>query len=537
MTTAEGRLAALAISLLGDGVSIPQTESKLAGGYASVDPQTVAETRAQILDGHDPLGTEFCLLRDRFERRKSGATYTPSVIVDNMLAWAETQGSAPDRIVDAGSGSGRFLVAAAARFPKAKLIGVDLDPLANLMLRANAAVHGFLDRLTIHEVDYREVKIAKIKGRTLFIGNPPYVRHHGISEHWKDWLASSSRAYGFSASKLAGLHIHFFVRTRQLARTGDIGAFITAAEWLDVNYGKLLRDFLADGLGGTSIYLIDPKAQPFVDAMTTGAITCFHVGKRPEKVRLSYVASLEDLNRSASEHEVDWSELSKASKWTPFIYGVNDRPEGFIELGELFRVHRGAVTGKNAVWVENDFTDLVPERFKKPAITKARELMAVAGELASAERLRKVVSLPTELDDLPASDRKKIERFLAWARTQGASDSYVASHRPAWWSVQLPAPAPVLCTYMARKSPTFVLNTVKAVHLNIAHGLYPREALSALLLREIIKYLQTNIDVTSGRTYAGGLVKFEPKELERILIPPLEFFHDKAHNMVNRGSA
>jgi hypothetical protein len=42
--------------------------------------------------------------------------------------------------------------------------------------------------------------------------------------------------------------------------------FITAAEWLDVNYGAVLRRLLADGLGGTAIHLIDPKAQPFVDA-------------------------------------------------------------------------------------------------------------------------------------------------------------------------------------------------------------------------------------------------------------------------------
>jgi hypothetical protein len=29
-----------------------------------------------------------------------------------------------------------------------------------------------------------------------------------------------------------------------------------------------------------------------------------------------------------------------------------------------------------------------------------------------------------------------------------------------------------------------------------------------------------------GRTYAGGLVKFEPREIERILLPPIEKIHD-----------
>ena len=43
------------------------------------------------------------------------------------------------------------------------------------------------------------------------------------------------------ASRLAGLHLHFFLRTLELARAGDLGCFVAAAEWLDVNYGAALR--------------------------------------------------------------------------------------------------------------------------------------------------------------------------------------------------------------------------------------------------------------------------------------------------------
>lgn len=37
----------------------------------------------------------------------------------------------------------------------------------------------------------------------------------------------------------------------------------------------------------------------------------------------------------------------------------------------------------------------------------------------------------------------------------------------------LKEPAPVLCTYMARRPPQFTLNLCGARHINIAHGLYP----------------------------------------------------------------
>ena len=40
---------------------------------------------------------------------------------------------------------------------------------------------------------------------TAFIGNPPYVRHHDISEDWKTWYASKFAGFGIKASALAGL--------------------------------------------------------------------------------------------------------------------------------------------------------------------------------------------------------------------------------------------------------------------------------------------------------------------------------------------
>ena len=83
-------------------------------------------------------------------------------------------------------------------------------------------------------------------------------------------------------------------------------------------------------------------------------------------------------------------------------------------------------------------------------------------------------------------------------------------------------PAPILCTYMARRPPAFVRNRCGARHLNIAHGLYPRETLPPAVLDSLAAWLRNNVGVAAGRTYAGGLTKFEPKELERIPIPKLE---------------
>jgi hypothetical protein len=92
--------------------------------------------------------------------------------------------------------------------------------------------------------------------------------------------------------------------------------------------------------------------------------------------------------------------------------------------------------------------------------------------------------------------------------------------------VGLREPAPILATYMARRPPTFVRNLAAARHINIAHGLYPRQALSDVQLNALAHYLSHNVMLAEGRTYAGGLTKFEPREMERLLVPEPKLMMD-----------
>ena len=274
-----------------DGWSKP--EQALAKQAVAVDRKLVASIRAQIREGGDPLGDLFGVLRSPETRRDLGATYTPAGIVDAMLAWASER-PAPERVVDPGVGSARFLLRAAETFPKAQLLGIEIDPLAAIIARANLVAAGVGARSRIVLQDYRE-GLQAISGRTLFIGNPPYVRHHQIEPKWKKWLADQANGMQLEASQLAGLHVYFFLATVLNAKPGDYGALITAAEWLDVNYGKLVRDLFLAKLGGQAVIVIEPTAAPFPDAATTAAITCFDIASQPSSIRLRRVKRLRDL--------------------------------------------------------------------------------------------------------------------------------------------------------------------------------------------------------------------------------------------------
>lgn len=476
--------------------------------------------RAKIRAGEDPLGALFCKLRSAAERRERGATFTPRAIVDSMADWAAEYGM-PARVVDAGAGSARYLIAVGQRIQKALLVGIESDALPAMIARANLAAAGLADRSQIILSDYRNVVLPAIDDRTLYIGNPPYVRHHQLDSKWKRWLVDESEKLGLGASQLAGLHVHFFLATALRAAKGDYGTFITAAEWLDVNYGSLVRELFLGPLGGRRIVVIEPTAMPFPDAATTAAITYFEIGSKPKSIKLKRVDSLGKL-KDASGHTVRRERLETERRWSHLTRPGRKGPAGYIELGELFRVHRGQVTGSNKVWIAGEHSVGLPDSVLFPSITKARELFNAGKVLKDASGLKNVIDLPVDLGGFNSAERKSIDRFLSKAKAVGAHQSYIAANRKAWWSVGLREPALILATYMARRPPAFVRNRAHARHINIAHGLYPREPLKESVVSVLVDYLSRATSLNDGRMYAGGLTKFEPREMERLLVPGVE---------------
>lgn len=494
-------------------------EERLVSNKSPFDADRVAILTDRIRRGTDPLGSALCQLRSPEERRVLGATYTPTPIITSMLRWASASGIEPSRIVEPGAGSSRFLLAAGRRFKDALLCGIEIDPLAAMISRANLSACNFGKRSIIIVGDYRSAVLPATKGATLYVGNPPYVRHHQIDSLSKEWLSAAAARLGHEASQLAGLHVYFFLATAMKAQPGDCGAFITAAEWLDVNYGRLVRDLFLNHLGGESLTLIEPTARPFEDAATTAAISTFVIGSRPSHIRVARVAEAKGLKDLSAGQRLHRGRLESESRWSHLMRKRKPIQEGYVELGELCRVHRGQVTGANHIWIAGPHSEDLPSRVLFRTVTRARELFAADGVLSDASGLRDVIDLPTDLDVLPEYERRVVDKFLRYAKKAGVTSGYIAKARKRWWSVGLRAPAPILATYMARRAPAFVRNLAEARHINIAHGLYPREQFGDVVLDRLAKYLSGAVSLSEGRTYAGGLTKFEPREMERLSVP------------------
>ncbi|MBF0095329.1 MAG: class I SAM-dependent methyltransferase [Alphaproteobacteria bacterium] len=525
----ESGLLSVALALLGQEASglTPGEREVVLGIGPCPEPAAVGLFRDRILAGDDPLGDGFGRFRDARTRRRLGQVMTPGGLVDAMTRRARTEAGRrgdPVRVVDGGAGTGRFLTRCARLFPEAALVGVELDPVCAILLRANLRVLGLDARTRVVVGDFRDLTLPDVPGWTLHIGNPPYVRHHLLPARWKDWYAAAAAALGAGrASKRAGLHLHFFVKTGLLAREGDLAILVTAAEWLDTRYGETLRALLLGRLGGLSVHVVDARADPFPGTLATAAVTvfspCFPLGRAGNAIRFETVANtirFETVANAIRFEAVasvgDLGALSGGSDpATPTVPSGRDLPR----VGDFFRVSRGQATGMNAVWLAGNGPP-VPPRFLFPCVTGAREVFAaVERGCLDPAALACVIDLPRDLSALEGDDASQVAAFLEWARARGADRSYLARHRSPWWSVRLGEPAPIVCTYMARRPPAFVRNGGARL-LNVAHGLYPRLELGEDDLADAVAALNAAFHAVPGRVYAGGLRKFEPRAVEAV---------------------
>ena len=515
------------------GGPLSRLEASLVSSAVRFDGD-ISRLRRSIEAGEDPLGEAYRGLRSVPELRAAGAFLTPRGVVAAMTEWALD--NRPDRVVDAGCGSGRFAAEVARRAPAVEVVAVDIDPVATLMCRAALAVIG-APRVRVLQTDYTTADLGSIAGRTVFLGNPPYVRHHELPAASKAWAIRAAARHGLPRPGLAGLHVHFVLATLDHARTGDACAFITSAQWLDARYGATVRAALTCRVGRVALHLFDPASATFDGAMTTAVIACFEVGAAPGPVSFHRVEDgvpLAPLDRR--EISRDPAALAQTDKWSAQFEPVNEdavtdgrsgfsstttstsTQRGLVPLGEIARVSRGVATGCNDFFVlaPTEAAELGLEPWVVPALTRAREVFDAQGKVSDGPA-RKVVLCPGH--DIDLSTAPALRDYLRRGEGRGIHTRYLCSHRRPWWHLRA-VPAPVVATYMARRPPAFALNPDGLVCLNVVHRLHPRVELAPEELAALVEYLNAHraSHVVHGRIYQGGLIKLEPREMERILV-------------------
>ena len=369
--------------------------------------------------------------------------------------------------------------------------------------------------------------------------NPPYVRHHAIGSVEKVRLQKLVHdSLGVRISGLAGLYCHFMLLSYLWMKPGAVGVWLIPSEWMTVNYGSALRDFLTQKVRLLRIHRFDAEDVRFSDALVSSCVVWFEkIQPSDEPVRFTFGA---DIENPESERQVLMTDLCAAPKWPPQHAGRR----AASRLGEHFVIRRGIATGDNGYFVlsEADVQRMrIPMRFLKPMLPSPRYLTVDRvtadgrGVPTNAKRQFLFDCTGHPEGDFPDSVRKYLE---VGACTTGKKK--LCSSRNVWYEQEQRQPTQFLCSYMGRGDGTtspvrFILNDSKAIVANSFLMLYPKAELKDILssndgYEEEVWRMLSNIpsaDIKAcGRSYGGGLYKVEPKELANV---PCDALSDWIH--------
>jgi release factor glutamine methyltransferase len=104
-------------------------------------------------------------------------------LVEELLAWAQTQSTRHLRVADVGTGSGAIALALAAHLPSAEITAIDISPAALAVARSNAEQLRLAHRIRFLEGDLLDPLQNDLaqglridpRGWDAIISNPPYV--------------------------------------------------------------------------------------------------------------------------------------------------------------------------------------------------------------------------------------------------------------------------------------------------------------------------------------------------------------------------
>ncbi len=450
--------------------------------------------------------------------------------------------SAKIKFLDPAFGTGSFYSALLRTFARSRIasaVGYEIDP----EIGKSASQLWRETPLELHVEDFTKASPPLTVGAkfNLLVCNPPYVRHHHLDTRKKRRLQEAVRsATGLSLNGLAGLYCYFLFLSHVWMAPNAVSAWLLPSEFMDVNYGRVVKRYLLNQVTLLRIHRFDPNDVQFEDALVSSAVVWFKL-KKPHAshlIEFSYGGTLlkPDVSRLILRQD-----LKETMKWTRFPKAAPQRDEDdlkYSRVSDFFYVKRGVATGANSFFIltpEQAGRHEFPREFLRPVLPSARYLETdEIGSDAMGDPVleRRLLLLSCMLpENRVQKEHPTLWRYLLTGVDQGVNERYLCRHRTPWYAQEKRQNCPLLCTYMGRKDTIrgrpfrFILNQSNAIATNVYLMIYPKPLLkrklerSPRLLREIWTALNaTHPDelVGKGRVYGGGLLKLEPKELANI---------------------
>lgn len=417
---------------------------------------------------------------------------TPPDVVELLwrLASSFRPGSRFASVLDLGAGDGRF-----GHHPELYLsyTGVERDPAKVASARlppGSQLVVG--DALAWPQSGYR-----------LAIGNPPYIRHHGLDSKWRDAaLEQIVHAGGPALKKTSNAFVMFL--TQALLKTHDAGLVVQLVpyEWVTRPSAAELRDFITKQ--GWNVYVYRFDADIFPTVLTTASVTV--------------------IDKASRQGEWQFGQIGRTgvTRRTPQPTGSTSKIIAYSAGSQNLYAIRGLSPGGQDIFVlteeERLFYGLHRRNDVVPCVTSLRHITELSGEL-TRKRFDSDYVARGHRCWLIRSDRETmsiaLRDYLASVGVLWQKYS-TCTNRKHWWQYKPhPVPRLLISSGFTGKAPKVMLNTVQAVAAGGVYGILSQGGLS--VDKEILQGLSSYDFRRRIVHHSNNLKKLEVRQLNTVL--------------------
>ena len=473
-------------------------------------------------------------------RKKFAQFFTPFSVADLMAKWL-IGNKELNTVLDPAFGLGVFSRALLNHNNNLKINGFEIDEniyeKAKINFNNNQNVSINLSDFMYNDWDNKYDGI---------ICNPPYINFHDYDN--KNILNEIEKRISFKLNGLTNLYTLFLVKSIFQLNENGRAAFIIPSEFLNSDFGKLIKSYLIKSKTLRHIAVINFEENIFDDALTTSAIILCANDNKSCKVQFSNVRNHNDLSNIEKAIEsypdylsngqtVEFDNLNPELKWRAYYQEQNAvKYKNLVPFVNYGKVLRGIATGSNEFFTFN------MSKANKSGIAKKYLLPCICKSIDSKNSF----FTNDDFDKLQANDKTVyllnavnpdifVKKYIACGEEQEINKKYLTANRNPWYSIENRPPSPIWVSVFNRTGLRFVRNEANISNLTTFHCIYlnmfsaPKTDLFfAYLLTDVSKQIFND----NRREYGKGLQKFEPNDINKSKMLNLELLSSDSESEI-----